>query len=308
MIREEVLRHGPTGGPMGILTLPPAGGTAHPTVLFINAGLIHHVGPARLHVLAARELAHLGVASLRLDLSGLGDSPAREDHLPIFELVRQEPSEAMDALAERGLGPFVLAGICAGAYSAFHVACDDPRVVGAAVINPEDLALGTAQPETATDEARVWARRYWTRSVFRPAAWVNLLRGRVDYRRLMSTLLYQMQGRTSANDPTPQTEGLRRRMRDAVASRSLQLWFISSGTDVSRDSLALLLDQDTLASVPPGRLLHTVLEDCDHLFQRAADQRRLIALLSRLVLATDAGASALLENDVVEIGNASIER
>lgn len=308
MIREEVLRHGPVGGPMGILTLPPAGGTAHPTVLLINAGLIHHVGPARLHVLAARELARLGIASLRLDLSGLGDSPAREDHLPIVELVRQEPAQAMDALSARGLGPFVLAGVCSGAYSAFHVACDDPRVVAAAIINPEDLALGTAQPETATDEARAWARRYWTRSVFRPAAWMNLLRGRVDYRRLVSTLLLQAQGRTNASDPSPQGQGLRQRMRDAVAARPLQLWFISSGTDVSRDALALLLDHDALTSAPPGRLLHTVLEDCDHLFQRAADQRRLIALLVRLVLATGAGASALLEDDVVEVRHAPLQR
>jgi len=93
-----------------------------------------------------------------------------------------------------------------------------------------------------------------------------------------------------------------------VAARPLQLWFISSGTDVSRDALALLLDQDTLASARPGRLLHTVLEDCDHLFQRVADQQRLIALLARLVLALGAGASALLEDDVVEVRHAPLQR
>ena len=49
--------------------------TAPPTVVLLNAGIVHRVGPNRMHVLLARALAAAGIPSLRFDMSGIGDSP-----------------------------------------------------------------------------------------------------------------------------------------------------------------------------------------------------------------------------------------
>ena len=275
MIDETPLLFGPARSQVGVLNAPSVN-APEMAVIFINAGLIHHVGPNRLHVSLARALRRLGVASLRLDLSGVGDSPPRADHLSIYELIRREPSEAMDALAECGFTRFVLVGLCSGAYSAFHVACDDPRVVAAVMINPEDLARvdGTESP----DQSAAWARRYWTHSLLRPRAWRNLLSGRVNYRRLLETLARQFKS-PAEGDTTAGRGGLQARMLQAVRTRSLKLLFLSSGDDVSCEYLDLILDQDVLAQSPPGALQRHAIKDCDHLFTRLEDQRRLIAWL-----------------------------
>ena len=90
MIDETPLLFGPAQSQVAVLNAPPSG-TNDLAVIFVNAGLIHHIGPNRLHVLLARALGRQGVASLRIDLSGVGDSAPRADHLSIYELVRREP-------------------------------------------------------------------------------------------------------------------------------------------------------------------------------------------------------------------------
>src|SRR5688572_9512999 len=82
IIRDEALRLGPDGQLVGILS-HPAGGRARtphaPAVIVLNAGVLHRVGPHRLHVSLTRRLAVQGFASVRLDLGGIGDSVATSD-------------------------------------------------------------------------------------------------------------------------------------------------------------------------------------------------------------------------------------
>jgi pimeloyl-ACP methyl ester carboxylesterase len=276
--RETALMFGARHAQVGVLSSPASSDAKanNFAVIFINAGLIHHVGPNRLHVRLARALAAAGVASLRLDLSGVGDSPPRADHLSIYELVRREPGEAMDALAERGFRRFVLVGLCSGAYSAFHVACDDARVAAAVMIHPEDLSLdGTT---AGTDLSAAWSRRYWTNSVFRPRAWLNLLSGRVNYRRLLETVARRFKAPSEVSTGLGRG-GLRSRMLQAMHSRNLTLLFISSSDDVSREYLDLILDSQTLRQAPTGALQRQTIDECDHLFTRLEDQRRLVDFL-----------------------------
>src|SRR6185295_15161162 len=80
VLTEEPLQFGQGGRLFGILTLPSM--TARnaqelPVFVYLTAGLLHRVGPYRLHVRLARELAHMGFSSLRVDLAGTGDSPGR---------------------------------------------------------------------------------------------------------------------------------------------------------------------------------------------------------------------------------------
>ena len=46
------------------------------SALFLNAGSLHHVGPGRQWVELSRQWAARGVRCLRMDLGGIGDSPA----------------------------------------------------------------------------------------------------------------------------------------------------------------------------------------------------------------------------------------
>lgn len=130
---ETACRFGEGDRLSGMLGRPDAGdaGMARPAVLFLSAGLLHKVGPYRLHVDLARLFNTLGFPTLRFDLGGIGDSRPPVDPLPAEQSAVSEVQAAID-FAEQALGVhhFILFGLCRGAEVAHHSAIADPRVVG----------------------------------------------------------------------------------------------------------------------------------------------------------------------------------
>lgn len=136
---EEALQFGEGGRLFGVLTLaqaPPRPAAPRPTVVLLTAGALHRVGPFRLHVRLARALAPLGIASLRVDLAGAGDSPLRAG-LTNRESVAADFAE-IRALLDARLGPtpLVLAGLCSGADNAIRLAPAEPQVAGMVLLDP----------------------------------------------------------------------------------------------------------------------------------------------------------------------------
>jgi len=132
-LREHALQFGDRKYLLGVVSEPPpeTRAPARPAFVFLNAGMLHHVGPSRTYVSIARNLAVRGFYSLRFDLGGLGDSGNRRDTSSFLEGAAREVVTAMDALQEEhGCSTFVLAGLCSGARLAVNVAAADPRVVG----------------------------------------------------------------------------------------------------------------------------------------------------------------------------------
>lgn len=161
---ERPLWLGPDGSLLGVLTEPAGRVPGAPVLLMLNAGLLHRVGPNRMHVDLARRLAERGMASLRLDLSGIGDSEFASRRLDV-DRSRQDVVDAMDGLADRlGVDRFVLFGLCTGAFNAFRAALVDERVRGCVLID------GYGYP---TPRSR-W-RHYRTR-VFELDRWMGWIR------------------------------------------------------------------------------------------------------------------------------------
>lgn len=135
---ETVCRFGPANGLTGILTEPNEADRVAdaPVALILNAGIVHNIGPFRLHVDIARMLAAAGFSSLRIDVSGLGDSETRTGKFVGSNRAKQDAVDAMDYLAEHiDNDRFVLIGLCSGAFNAHQVAISDPRVVGTALFD-----------------------------------------------------------------------------------------------------------------------------------------------------------------------------
>ena len=118
-VHERVLRLGSEGHLVAIATDPPAP-LAAPGVIFLNAGVLHRVGPHRLHVLLARRLAAAGFAAVRMDLSGIGDSSPVPSGMSFRASSVADVRAAMDGLgSDDGTGArFVLFGLCSGADNA----------------------------------------------------------------------------------------------------------------------------------------------------------------------------------------------
>ena len=105
--------------------------SGRPGVILVNAGFLHRVGPNRMNTSLARKLASIGFASLRVDLSGLGDSMSRQVAAADCEVVSEDLDKAMDFMQTNfGLDTFVLVGLCSGANDTARKAMEDNRVVG----------------------------------------------------------------------------------------------------------------------------------------------------------------------------------
>ncbi|AKU98433.1 hydrolase of the alpha/beta superfamily [Labilithrix luteola] len=158
MVKEQALQLGADGHLVGVLARPSApprvaGDLATPAVLLLNAGVIHRVGPHRLHVILARRLAARGMTSLRLDLSGIGDSRPVPGALSFRESAVVDTRSAMDRLAADGERRFVLFGLCSGSDNALATAAVDERVVGLVLLDPP--AYPTARSRARKLAARV---------------------------------------------------------------------------------------------------------------------------------------------------------
>jgi alpha-beta hydrolase superfamily lysophospholipase len=113
-------------GIFGIVTEPEGARLIPlPTVVFLNAGVLPHSGPARLWVDMARCWAAFGIRALRVDLGGLGDSPTYPGRKP--DVVY--PVEAVDDILDvaRSISPtdpagVVLVGLSSGGYHGLEAA------------------------------------------------------------------------------------------------------------------------------------------------------------------------------------------
>ncbi len=134
-MREQAVTFGAADSLAGVLTQTDTD-SQRPHVLILNAGVVHHVGPGRLGVEVARELAAAGFSSLRFDFSGIGDSAPRVPPLDPIACGIADVRDAMDYLgAAQGARQFVLLGLCSGARHAHYVATADTRVVGAVLLD-----------------------------------------------------------------------------------------------------------------------------------------------------------------------------
>ncbi|MEP6914512.1 MAG: alpha/beta fold hydrolase [Acidobacteriota bacterium] len=165
---ERVHLFGSHRGLVGVITEPSSAERRPnaPTVVFSNVGLNHRVGPGRVYVDLARELAAAGYVTMRFDLSGFGDSEPRRTDAGDLERAVLDTREALDFLEKKGSSRFVLLGLCSGVDSAHALALADSRVVGAVFID------GYAYRN------RGFWLRYYTARMLQAARWKRFFRQR----------------------------------------------------------------------------------------------------------------------------------
>jgi dienelactone hydrolase len=186
-VQEQGVRFGPDGRLFGIVTTPttrPRAASFAGAVLFLNVGANHRIGAGRQYVAFARELASRGVMSLRLDISGLGEShPA--DGRPENEIYTKtrtaDVKAAMDLLeAHWDVHTFMAVGVCSGAYLAFHSAAADARIKKQMLVNLS--VFEWIEGESYATRARM--RRFkaaesYGRSFLKLETWKRVLNGEV---------------------------------------------------------------------------------------------------------------------------------
>ncbi|MHB8283767.1 MAG: alpha/beta hydrolase [Caulobacteraceae bacterium] len=182
-------------GLRGVLCQPVDAAPDSRAVVFCNTGGDPRAGIGGFAVQAARQLARRGVASLRFDFAGVGDSPGApgEPRSHVYETSRAADMDAAVAMLQaQGFDRLFVVGVCSGGYHALHAAVRDPRIEGAFVVNPakliwregDSLAIGRRDDGHASRVYMGKARSLET--------WMRLLRGGVDLKAVARTLLLRL--------------------------------------------------------------------------------------------------------------------
>lgn len=193
---SETLCYIPNTPLFGILSLPLLRDTEHkPTVLLLNAGSVHRVGPNRNYVYLARQLLSLGFSVMRLDFLGLGDSLHPDPSLENNPYMPEALDNVRDAIAflknQHGAKEIILMGLCSGAYASFQFALhsQEASIREIMPINPltfywhEGMSLDVAPSNTYFE----WNQ--YQESMRRKDKWMKVLRGEKNILELASTVI-----------------------------------------------------------------------------------------------------------------------
>jgi pimeloyl-ACP methyl ester carboxylesterase len=187
MFVETAVRFGADNNLVGVLCLPRE--TPKATVLLLNTGANYHIGCGRSAVVHARALAEMGVASLRMDALGIGES-ALVPGGPRSVLYRPERAEdvsaALDFLGKRGLTDVTPMGVCSGATLAVFAALRDTRIKGVILGNIQ--VFGAPDPSTidALLDASFGSTSTYVSKAMSARAWARVASGEVPLAKLVS--------------------------------------------------------------------------------------------------------------------------
>ncbi|MEZ4360738.1 MAG: alpha/beta fold hydrolase [Kofleriaceae bacterium] len=272
---EDVVKLGREGALLGIVTHPAREDRERPIVMFLNAGVLHRVGPHRLHVALARRLAQRGLRSIRLDLGGLGDSPATATSGSFVEGAVADVRAAMTDLERQfQTKRFVIFGLCSGADNGLAAAAEDDRVVGLVLLDPPSYATRRATLRKAARRVRELG------SAREVARWgMNLAVRQV--RRRVAALRARLGPTPPAEAPAPgreapPQESLRRTLQ-ALVDRGVAVLAVYSGAYGDRYN-----HRDQIFELFPelrGRVDHEYYPAANHMFTEVAAQRALMALV-----------------------------
>ena len=228
-------------------------------VLVVVGGPQYRAGSHRQFTLLARSLAEQGVAAMRFDYRGMGDS---EGAARDFESVDEDLKAAIDTFLQQvpQLREVVLWGLCDAASAAMLYAQGDARVTGLVLVNP--------WVRTEAGAAKATIKHYYRARLLEGAFWKKLVSGRFDLRAAARSFV----GLLGAAKAAPQTGGgtLPDRMHGAFDRFGGKALVILSGADLTAREFEDLADgsEKWKALMQTPRITRRALPKADHTCSR----------------------------------------
>jgi len=247
----------------GILSLPAASAACNRRgVLVVVGGPQYRAGSHRQFTLLARSLAADGIAVMRFDYRGMGDSSGQPRP---FDSIDDDLRAAIDTFlaAVPGLEEVVLWGLCDAASAIGMYAARDPRVAGLVLLNP--------WVRTEDGLARATLRHYYRARLRDPAFWRQLARGGWNWRASFSSLLTLTRRAARPTSAAGAAQAsLPDRMHAGLADFKGRVLLVVAGADLTAREFCDLAAasahwQRVLA---PPRVTRRQIEQADHTFSR----------------------------------------
>lgn len=245
-----------------------------------NTGAIPRFGHARFAVVLSRALARHGVATLRMDMAGVGDSvmAGADCRPPVYRDRTAEMRAAVDLMQAYDVAPLAACGVCSGAFHAFTAARSDERIRLLVLINQEVFDW---QRRDASRRVRTWLDER-TPSFLRRQAGSSARASPLSWRNRTSRALLgaeavinQMTGR-----------GFMSRTMKSFAARGTRALFILGEQEAS----ALHLLQSYVGR-GAARRLHVqpfdvaIVQGLDHSLSRSETHAKVLPVIQRYLLA-----------------------
>jgi len=311
-VREEWVRFGADAGLVGIATRP-IGASRGPGVILVNGGVNHRPGINRNYAEWARSWAEQGVLTLRMDIRGLGDSPASspDDVARLYrEETRADVEAAVALLAERyGVADPICGGLCAGGTQAFAAALHDPRIAGLFLLNPLRFEARRDADSRGRTDLEFAPLRHYARSLLEPRRWkrlwsrddgvVPIARSVVSRlaRKVVAparSLLARVRG-AAAPPATPLAAGF-----VSLEDRGCRVLVVFDTGEAIRHRLEEELAHDRARLESRGRFRVQIVEHADHIFLPLASQEQVGRLLGSWIV-QHASRAGLLFLMLVEV-------
>jgi len=181
----------------GILAIP-ATGVPSAAVLVFGTAANPRCGVHENNTYWSRALAACGVATLRFDASGFGDSDPRDGFRDNETFSERNFTDAIPVAAflrSRGFVEFGAFGLSSGGFHAFAASLNDPGFIAVFGVN---TARFRSQSSEEVARENLGSTGTYVTALGDPRTWGRLLRGQIDVQRIASVLLKRFRQRNSA--------------------------------------------------------------------------------------------------------------
>lgn len=264
---------------VGVLSLPespPGIG-----VVVVVGGPQYRAGSHRQFAHLSRSLADAGIACLRFDYRGMGDSEGSPRH---FDAIDADIECAVKELRRRvpQVRKIVLWGLCDGASAAFIALRRLQGIAGVIALNP------WVRSETSLDQAIV--RHYYLQRVLSGEFWTKLLGGRLELRRAAGELLRRLTamlgGARGESDQGSPSHSFRDRMSDGLKRFDGPVLIVLSGKDLTAQEYVAFAESDApwkSAVAGNARVVTEHFTGADHTFSNATLRGQVERITARFV-------------------------
>ncbi|MGI4795523.1 MAG: alpha/beta hydrolase [Janthinobacterium lividum] len=280
---ETPIWFGPGEGMFGILCRPHAPVADAPALLLPTMGIDPCSGMSRMWTDLARRVAAQGIASLRFDMRGVGESAGElgmERLVAMYRVDRiADLRHAIDALEAIGFPQVKIVGYCAGAYAAWHAAIPDRRIAAILAGNLVYLnfqrSLASEALTASPGASRIGTERRGLARLL-PSRGLSALRQLDDKSRRFVPRRLRVVLRGFGTDPRETRQHVK-----ALIARGCAVSLVMANDDHGHVRLRRAFGERP--RLPAGVEL-TVIDDADHQFSDPCHRARFLDLAASFVL------------------------
>jgi len=278
----------------GIVTAPAGQETRRRAVILLNAGATYHIGSSRMYVSLARRWAQRGYYVLRMDLSGLGESPARAgcaDNNMFPPDAIEDMRAAIDFMSRRyGAREITLSGLCSGAYHSLRAAVAGLPLNRLLMVNAQNYFWDQSMTLEGLQLAEVVRNPTIYRArIFSARAWRRFLTGQVNIWRIVRIYLHRpVLALNSMLRDIARGAGIRLRHDlgrelESIIGRGVRVVFVFARGEPGVDLLRI--EAGSVVRRLGERCRVRLIDSADHTFSRSGPRQVLEEVLSEELFA-----------------------